>query len=94
MRSLAAILTRSARESACIFLHYFAAVSLYCDLGDAEFPTNLFIQPARDHQCHNLTFATGKGCVTVPELLHVRLRFEMVSEPSPAIENRTGSAAI
>jgi hypothetical protein len=54
-------------------LHYLAAVGLHCDLTDPEFPGNLFIQQARDYQRRNLTFATGKGRVTVPELLHVRL---------------------
>jgi hypothetical protein len=67
MRSLAAILTRSARESACIF--YVAPVGFHCYLADTEFPTNTFIQQVRDHR----TFTTGKGCVPVSELLHVRL---------------------
>ena len=73
-------------------LHYFAAVGLHCDLTDAELPTNLFIQQARDNQRHNLPFATGRDayrsrscCISPSRRRAARLR----SRPSRIAFNKT-----
>jgi hypothetical protein len=54
-------------------LHHLASVCLHRDFADAELPTDLFIQKARDHQCHYLPFPACKLSVTVPERPHLRL---------------------
>src|SRR6266480_1091682 len=46
-------------------LHHLAAVGFYRDFADAELATDLLVQPAGDHQVHDLPFATGEGRVTV-----------------------------
>src|SRR5947208_17052527 len=46
-------------------LHHPAAVGFYRDFADAELATDLLVQPAGDHQVHDLPFATGEGRVTV-----------------------------
>src|SRR5437762_708917 len=46
-------------------LHHLAAVGFHRDFADAELATDLLVQPAGDHQVHDLPFATGEGRVTV-----------------------------
>src|SRR6266513_6520546 len=46
-------------------LHHLATVGFYRDFADAELATDLLVQPAGDHQVHDLPFATGEGRVTV-----------------------------
>lgn len=41
-------------------LHYLSPMRFHCDLADAEFATNLFIQQAGNDQRHNLAFARGE----------------------------------
>jgi hypothetical protein len=45
-------------------LHYVAPVGFHCYLADTEFPTNTFIQQARDHQRHNLNIHDREGMRT------------------------------
>ena len=49
---------------------------LHCNLADAEFTANLFIQQARDNQRHNLLFPGSKRGITVAEFLHFRILSE------------------
>src|SRR5208283_163617 len=58
-RSLAAIFTSEARESAFI-LHGLPSMRFHCDLADAELATNLFVQQAGNDQRHNLPLARGE----------------------------------
>src|SRR5271170_395020 len=51
------------------FLHHLTRMCLHGDLTDTEFSAYLFVWQPGYHQGHNLPFATGKRCVTVPELL-------------------------
>ena len=51
-----------------------------CDLANAELVADLFIHSTGDDQRHDLRLATGKRCVTVPDLL--LLRFVAESGPS------------
>ena len=54
-------------------LHDFTSMGLHRDLTDAEFAANLFVQQTGDDQGHDLSFARGKGRVTIPELFDLRL---------------------
>jgi len=53
--------------------HNLTSVCLHRDLADAELATDLFIQQAGDHQCHDLPFARGERRVTVAKRLYLRL---------------------
>src|SRR5689334_17808797 len=57
-------------------LHDLAAVRFYRDFADAELATDLLVQPARDHQVHDLPFATGEGRVTVSDGPYLRLAIQ------------------
>src|SRR2546427_9418221 len=48
-----------------LFRSHLAAVGFYRDFADAELATHLLVQPAGDHQVHDLAFATREGRVTV-----------------------------
>src|SRR2546430_5733030 len=54
-------------------LHPLAAVGFHRDFADAELATDLLVQPAGDHQVHDLPFATGEGRVTVSDCPYLRL---------------------
>src|SRR5438105_12334259 len=57
-------------------LHHLASVGFYRDFTDAELATDLLVQPAGDHQVHDLAFATGEGRVTVSYCPYLRLAIQ------------------
>src|SRR5256886_9334499 len=57
-------------------LHHLAAVGFYRDFADAELATHLLVQPAGDHQVHDLAFATREGRVTVSYCPYLRLAIQ------------------
>jgi hypothetical protein len=52
--------------------HHFPSVLLYCDLADAEFSTDLLIQPAVRYQGHDLPLSNCERGVAIPELPYLR----------------------
>src|SRR5881396_2323219 len=57
-------------------LHHLAAVGFYRDFADAELATDLLVQPAGDHQVHDLPFAMGEGRVTLSDCPYLRLAIQ------------------
>src|SRR2546421_8822288 len=57
-------------------LHHLASVGFYRDFADAELATDLLVQPAGDHQVHDLAFATREGRVTVSYCPYLRLAIQ------------------
>src|ERR1700693_4259562 len=43
--------------------HHLAAVRLHRDLRDTEVVADLFVQPTRDHQTHDISFPSAERCV-------------------------------
>src|SRR5260370_31451564 len=68
--------------------HHVASVCLHCDSTDARLATDLRVQPAGDHQVHDLPFATGEGCVTLPNHPYLRLVTQRSTTVLDAIPDR------
>src|SRR5262245_14995162 len=52
--------------------HHLAAMRLHRDLGNAELAANLLVQPARDHEAHDLALAPAEGLETMLQRLDLR----------------------
>ena len=70
-------------------LHHPASVRLHRDLGNAELATDLLVQPARDDEPHDFSFATAERGIALPQRPYLRLMTKCSMAEFDGVSDRT-----